>query len=181
VAADRSLPALLGYVAELVVYREQKAGLTAGQGRPAPHKPLLLLFAIARAGSGAERLAPFDAWRTLLTPLLNRFAHGAEPHHPEYPFVRLANDAGELWELRDAPPAGGPDPSAAALIASGVGPTERGAEPSSSGPHVRSHPSDRSCDERASPRYRSRSSSAGFRGVSPSQFETDSTRSGSSQ
>lgn len=62
----------------------------------APHKPLLLLWALARFAEGRERLA-FSEVETPLRRLLEDFGPPRKAHHPEYPFWRLQHDG--LWRL----------------------------------------------------------------------------------
>jgi len=86
-------------------------------GRRAVHKPLVLLFALARASRGErDRLVPYAAAREPLRRLLMEF--GPTPrekvYHSEYPFVRLQNDG--IWETRL--------PSGALFVAEGD-PSER--------------------------------------------------------
>jgi len=66
----------------------------------APHKPLLLLLALARCARGADRFIPFDQVDAELTELLREFGPTRQSYHPEYPFWRLQADG--LWELRNA-------------------------------------------------------------------------------
>lgn len=72
-------------------------------GQQAPHKPLLLLFMLARVQRGEPRLI---AWRELEGPLrelIERFGPPRKSVHPEFPFWRLRNDAdGALWEVPEA-------------------------------------------------------------------------------
>lgn len=70
---------------------------TRGDKR-APHKPLLLLLALARVARGEQRLAPFEALHSKLEDLLIDFGPQRKSHHPEYPFWRLQND-GNFWEI----------------------------------------------------------------------------------
>ena len=65
-------------------------------GQRAPHKPLLLLLALARFAGGEERL-PFSAVEAPLRGLLRDFGPARAGYHPEYPFWRLQNDG--LWQL----------------------------------------------------------------------------------
>ena len=62
----------------------------------APHKPLLLLTALARFADGTERL-PFTEIEAPLRALLRDFGPARAGYHPEYPFWRLQNDG--LWVL----------------------------------------------------------------------------------
>lgn len=64
----------------------------------APHKPLLLLFALARFAEGRERLAFTDV-EVPLRRLLEDFGPPRTSHHPEFPFWHLQSDG--LWALDD--------------------------------------------------------------------------------
>ncbi len=68
-------------------------------GQRAPHKPLLLLMAVARCGRG-ERLIPYAEVDEELEQLLREFGPPRKSHHPEYPFWRLQNDG--IWTVTDA-------------------------------------------------------------------------------
>ncbi len=67
-------------------------------GARAPHKPLLLLMALAAVQRGEPRLMPFALVEEDLTRLLADFGPPRRSHHPEYPFWRLQND-GDFWEI----------------------------------------------------------------------------------
>ena len=68
------------------------------RGQRAPHKPLLVLLALARVVRGEERLARYEQdIERPLTDLLERFGPPRKAIHPEYPFSRLPNDG--LWEI----------------------------------------------------------------------------------
>lgn len=64
----------------------------------APHKPLLLLLALARLQGQGERLMSFEEAEAPLSRLLEQFGHPGRRQRPEYPFWRLRLD-GELWEI----------------------------------------------------------------------------------
>lgn len=66
----------------------------------APHKPLLLLWAIRRLQLGRPRLVDFNEAEVELRDLIARFSPGRMRVHPEYPFWRLQADG--LWEVEDA-------------------------------------------------------------------------------
>jgi putative restriction endonuclease len=66
-------------------------------GLRAPHKPLLVMYAIGRLLRGEPRLAPFKQIDKDLSILLKEFGPPRKSTHPEYPFWRLKNDG--LWEL----------------------------------------------------------------------------------
>lgn len=63
----------------------------------APHKPLLVLWAIGRCLKGQDRLAPYEAAAPDLEALLRDFGPYRERYHPEQPFWRLQKD--DVWEI----------------------------------------------------------------------------------
>lgn len=63
----------------------------------APHKPLLLLIALARIEQEKGRLIPYSEVEESLTELLNRYGPKRKSQHPEQPFWRLQNDG--IWEV----------------------------------------------------------------------------------
>lgn len=65
-------------------------------GRRAPHKPLLVLYALGRFASGEEAV-PFREVEEPLRDLLRDFGPTRAQYHPEYPFWRLQNDG--VWVL----------------------------------------------------------------------------------
>ena len=68
--------------------------------RRAPHKPLLLLYAIAELTRGRRQLS-FLTVKEVLEPLLDAYAPPvASRHQPELPYWHLASDG--LWEVEDA-------------------------------------------------------------------------------
>ena len=70
----------------------------------APHKPLLLLIAIARLQSGEPRLLTYQEIEPNMNELLLKYTKSKGKPHPEFPFWRLRNDMnGELWEIPSAP------------------------------------------------------------------------------
>ncbi len=68
--------------------------------RLAPHKPLLLLLALARISRGEPREVHYPEVDEKLGGLLREFAPARKSVHPEYPFWRLQNDG--IWIVRDA-------------------------------------------------------------------------------
>jgi putative restriction endonuclease len=68
----------------------------------APHKPLLILYALGRWQRGDRAEIPFAEVDRDLTPLLKEFGPPRQSYHPEYPYWRLQNDG--VWAVRsDAP------------------------------------------------------------------------------
>lgn len=63
----------------------------------APHKPLLLLYALGRVANSNDRLIPYADVDRDLRALLMEFGPQRSTCHPEYPFWRLQNDG--IWEL----------------------------------------------------------------------------------
>lgn len=64
----------------------------------APHKPLLLLFALGRYSRKGARMIPYEQIDRKLSQLLRDFGPSRKSYHTEYPFWRLQND-NNLWEL----------------------------------------------------------------------------------
>ncbi len=80
----------------------------------APHKPLLMLYAMGQFSLGREANPFVDVDRDL-SQLLMEFGPKRIAVHTEYPFWRLQNDG--LWEVRaDAPIVARPDPRKSDLI-----------------------------------------------------------------
>ncbi|WP_349409955.1 phosphorothioated DNA-binding restriction endonuclease [Pseudalkalibacillus sp. SCS-8] len=69
---------------------------TRGDQR-APHKPLLLLYALARYQQGRTRYLPYIEVKDKLKKLLIEFGPQRRSYHPEQPFVRLTKDG--IWSL----------------------------------------------------------------------------------
>src|SRR6476660_3917023 len=65
----------------------------------APHKPLLVLFALAKLQAGAARLIRFDEVENPLSRLLEDFGPPRKSVHPELPFYHLQCDG--IWEIHD--------------------------------------------------------------------------------
>src|SRR3990167_8494168 len=76
------------------IRRAQRAGVYA------PHKPLLILLALARVQRGEPRLVDFAAVDGQLKQLLAEFGPSSAAKSRHYPFWHLATDgSGTLWEL----------------------------------------------------------------------------------
>lgn len=65
----------------------------------APHKPLLILIALARLQRDDPRLLPYREIEQALTRLLQEFGPPRRSFHPEYPFWHLQADG--LWEVAE--------------------------------------------------------------------------------
>jgi len=66
----------------------------------APHKPLLVLYAIGKLLRGEGRLLPYSEVDEKLGSLLREFGPKRKVNHPEFPFWRLQNDG--VWEIPGA-------------------------------------------------------------------------------
>ena len=66
-------------------------------GQRAPHKPLLILYALSRCLQGKARFIPYAEIDEKLKRLLMDFGPCRKSYHPEYPFWRLQNDG--IWEV----------------------------------------------------------------------------------
>jgi putative restriction endonuclease len=91
-----------------------------GGDQRAPHKPLLLLMALARLQHEEDPWLSFEEIEWPLADLLRDFGPPRKQQHPEYPFWRLQNDG--IWTLANADELGaivgpGGDISAARLRA----------------------------------------------------------------
>lgn len=83
-----------------VEYRINNLNVWKRGDHRAPHKPLLLLYAIGRYLRGDERLLPYKDIDRDLKKLLLDFGPPRKSQHPEYPFWRLQSDG--LWEILGA-------------------------------------------------------------------------------
>ena len=66
----------------------------------APHKPLLILYAIGRLLQDAQRLLPYSEVDEKLGILLREFGPKRKNYHTQLPFWRLQNDG--VWEIPEA-------------------------------------------------------------------------------
>lgn len=64
----------------------------------APHKPLLILYALGALSRGQEQIS-YSEVEGVLTELLRDYAPSRARLHPEYPFIRLQNDG--IWVLQE--------------------------------------------------------------------------------
>ena len=70
-------------------------------GERAPHKPLLVLYAIGKLLRGEDRLISYtDDIEQNLKNLLREFGPRRDSYNPQFPFWRLQNDG--IWEVSDA-------------------------------------------------------------------------------
>jgi putative restriction endonuclease len=80
----------------------------------APHKPLLVLYALGRWQNGETQI-PFSEAVTPLTELLRDFGPQRMTFHPEHPFWHLENDG--VWKVESEIQKG---PSAVSALRIGV-------------------------------------------------------------
>jgi len=76
------------------IQRIKQIKLWAQGGVRAPHKPLLILYAIGRIN---DRYIPFNEIEKDLSELLDRFGPIRTKQNPHQPFWRLKNDS--IWEI----------------------------------------------------------------------------------
>lgn len=70
-------------------------------GERAPHKPLLVLYAIGKLLRGEDRLISYNnEIEENLKDLLKEFGPRRDNYNPHFPFWRLQNDG--IWEVTDA-------------------------------------------------------------------------------
>ncbi|MYJ52378.1 MAG: hypothetical protein F4093_06910 [Gammaproteobacteria bacterium] len=77
-------------------FTKLKTAPLQGGGR-APHKYLLVLFAIGKCLKGEGRMMSYETVRKGLSPLLSRYAPHTKAIKPHLPFWHLANDG--VWEI----------------------------------------------------------------------------------
>lgn len=75
-------------------------------GRRAPHKPLLLLYALALLHNDRTSRVRYEDLAPRLSSWLAEFGPPRQTHHPEQPFWRLQNDG--LWSVSTPGAAAGP-------------------------------------------------------------------------
>lgn len=77
--------------------RLQKLQIWKQGDQRAPHKPLLILYALAEYQREKEMMLPYEEVKPKLTDLLREFGPYRRSYHPEQPFVRLTRDG--IWQL----------------------------------------------------------------------------------
>lgn len=87
---------------ERVLDRFDRVNVWSRGSERAPHKPLLILYALGRWQRGEPPLLPFAEAESDLMELLREFGPPRKSIHPEYPFWYLQSDA--VWALASAAP-----------------------------------------------------------------------------
>ena len=85
---------------EEIIWKFQKMRQSREGGARAPHKPLLVLYAIGRLLRDGVRLIPYSEVDEKLGDLLKEFGPRQTNIGTHYPFWRLRND--EVWEIPNA-------------------------------------------------------------------------------
>ena len=80
-----------------IIWKFQKLRQSTEGGVRAPHKPLLVLYAIGKLLRNKRRLTPYCEVHKDLRQLLREFGFRETPRRPEYPFWRLRNDS--VWKV----------------------------------------------------------------------------------
>src|SRR5262249_49131333 len=91
-----------GMTRETVLHLFDELNVWKRGGQRAPHKPLLVLYALGRWSRGETGAIPFREVDADLTGLLKEFGPPRQSCHPEYPFWRLQNDG--VWAGHAAEP-----------------------------------------------------------------------------
>ena len=92
----------------------ERLGVWTRRGIRAPHKPLLVLWALGQCLKGKDRIVSYREAGPKLHTLLRKFGPPRKTLHPEAPFWHLKNDG--IWEI----------PNAGNLPISGTRPKGRG-------------------------------------------------------
>src|SRR4051812_29372586 len=79
---------------DAILRRFEELGIWKQGDQRAPHKPLLLLYALGRWRAGQEEIG-FRRVEPGLTQLLREFGQPRKSDHPEQPFWRLQRDG--VW------------------------------------------------------------------------------------
>lgn len=85
---------------KLILQKFETLGVWRSAGKRAPHKPLLVLYAIGKLLRGESRLIPYSEVDEGLGKLLQEFSPRRLKQGTQYPFWRLRNDG--VWEITDA-------------------------------------------------------------------------------
>ena len=83
-----------------VIQKFESLNLWRKDGARAPHKPLLVLYAIGELLRGKSHLLPYSEIDDNLGSLLSEFGPRRSRQGAQYPFWRLQSDG--IWEVSDA-------------------------------------------------------------------------------
>ena len=85
---------------ETIIQKFETLTLWRRAGKRAPHKPLLVLYAIEELRREGNRFTPYSEIDEHLRKLLKEFGPRQANYRPQYPFWRLQND--NVWEVTNA-------------------------------------------------------------------------------
>ena len=85
---------------EAIIQKFEQLKVWRNADERAPHKPLLVLYAIGKLLRDGSRLLPYSEIDDNLGNLLREFGSRQTNYGTQYPFWRLQND--EIWEISDA-------------------------------------------------------------------------------
>ena len=85
---------------EAIIQKFEQLKVWRNADERAPHKPLLVLYAIGELLRDGNRLLPYSEIDDKLGNLLREFGPRQTNYGTQYPFWRLQND--EIWEISDA-------------------------------------------------------------------------------
>lgn len=85
---------------ELIIQKFQDLNLWKSGEKRAPHKPLLVIYAIGKLLQSGSRLIPYSEIDEKLGNLLKEFGPRQTNTGTQYPFWRLQNDG--IWKVSDA-------------------------------------------------------------------------------
>ena len=85
---------------EEIIQKFEQLRVWKNAGERAPHKPLLVLYAIGRLLRDEVRLIPYSEVEQSLKQLLREFGPRRQRDKPQEPFWRLQKDG--VWEVTDA-------------------------------------------------------------------------------
>ena len=83
---------------ETIIRKFQKLNVWERDGERAPHKPLLVLYAIGKLLRGEDSLRYVDIEKDL-RELLKEFGPWRPNYRPQDPFWRLRNEKDKVWEI----------------------------------------------------------------------------------
>ena len=85
---------------ELIIQKFKNLNVWKRGNKVAPHKPLLVLYAIGKLRRGENQLIPYTEIEKKLAELLREFGIDQSKPRPHYPFWRLRED--NVWKVTNA-------------------------------------------------------------------------------